>query len=85
MEHVGLNPPEPIHLPNPSYFPLLMPAGFPLMFYGIIYHTTAWGKALVVIGAVVALTAVIGWAMEPVEEPHDEPGEERTEEVEASV
>lgn len=85
LEHVGLNPPEPIHLPNPSYFPLLMAAGFPLMFYGIIYHTTAWGKALIVIGAVVALTAVIGWAMEPVEEPHDEPGEERTEEVEASV
>ncbi len=85
LEHVGLNPPEPIHLPNPSYFPLLMAAGFPLMFYGIIYHTTAWGKALIVIGAMVALTAVIGWAMEPVEEPHDEPGEERTEEVEAGV
>ncbi|MCZ6518949.1 MAG: cytochrome c oxidase subunit I [Actinobacteria bacterium] len=85
LEHVGLNPPEPIHLPNPSYFPLLMASGFPLMFYGIIYHTTAWGKALIVIGAVVALTAVIGWAIEPVEEPHDEPGEERAEEVEASV
>jgi cytochrome c oxidase subunit 1 len=85
LEHVGLNPPEPIHLPNPSYFPLLMASGFPLMFYGIIYHTTAWGKALIVIGAVVALTAVIGWAIEPVEEPHDEPGEERAEEVEAGV
>ena len=85
LEHVGLNPPEPIHLPNPSYFPLLMAAGFPLMFYGIIYHTTAWGKALIVIGAMVALTAVIGWAMEPVEEPHDEPSEERAEEVEAGV
>jgi cytochrome c oxidase subunit 1 len=85
LEYVGLNPPEPIHLPNPSYFPLLMASGFPLMFYGIIYHTTAWGKALIVIGAVVALTAVIGWAIEPVEEPHDEPGEERAEEVEAGV
>lgn len=85
LEHVGLNPPEPIHLPNPSYFPLLMASGFPLMFYGIIYHTTAWGKALIVIGAVVALSAVIGWAVEPVEEPHDEVGEERAEEVEAGV
>jgi hypothetical protein len=28
---------------------------------------------------------VIGWAIEPVEEPHDEPGEERAEEVEAGV
>ena len=85
LEHVGLNPPEAIHLPNPSYFPLIMAAGFPLMFYGIIYHTTAWGKALIVIGAVVALAAVIGWAIEPVEEPHDEPGEERAEEVQARV
>jgi cytochrome c oxidase subunit 1 len=85
LEHVGLNPPEPIHLPNPSYFPLVMAAGFPLMFYGIIYHTTAWGKALIAIGAVVSLAAVIGWAIEPLEEPHDEPGEEKTEEVEAGV
>ncbi len=85
LEHVGLNPPEPIHLPNPSYFPLLMAAGFPLMFYGVIYHTTVWGKALIAIGAVISLASVIGWAIEPVEEPHDEPGEEKAEEVEAGV
>jgi len=85
LEHVGLNPPEPIPLPNPSYFPLLMAAGFPLMFYGVIYHTTAWGKALIAIGAVISLAAVIGWAIEPLEEPHDEPGEEILEEVEAGV
>ncbi|MEE8407197.1 MAG: cbb3-type cytochrome c oxidase subunit I, partial [Acidimicrobiia bacterium] len=85
LQHVGLNPPEPIHLPTPSYFPLIMAAGLPLMFYGIIYHTTAWGKALIAIGAVVSLAAVIGWAIEPVEEPHDEPGEERSEEVQAGV
>ena len=80
-----MNPPEPIHLPNPSYFPLIMAAGFPLMFYGIIYHTTAWGKILIAIGAVISLAAVIGWAIEPVEEPHDEPGEDRSEEVQAGV
>lgn len=85
LEHVGLNPPEPIHLPSPSYFPLIMAAGLPLMFYGVIYHTTAWGKALIAIGAVVSLAAVIGWAIEPVEKPHDDPGGERLEEVEAGV
>jgi cytochrome c oxidase subunit 1 len=85
LQHVGLNPPEPIHLPTPSYFPLIMAAGLPLVFYGIIYHTTAWGKALIAIGAVVSLAAVIGWAIEPVEEPHVEPGEERSEEVQAGV
>ncbi len=70
LEYEGLNPPEPIHLPNPSYFPLVMALAFPLMFYGIIYHTTAWGKALILIGAVIGLGASIGWGMEPLEEPH---------------
>jgi hypothetical protein len=55
------------------------------MFYGIIYHTTTWGKALIAIGAVISLAAVIGWAIEPVEVPHDEPGEDRSEEVQAGV
>lgn len=72
LEYEGLNPTETIHLPNPSYFPMILAAGLPLIFYGIIYHTTAWGKALIALGAVVALAAAIGWGIEPVEEPHDE-------------
>jgi hypothetical protein len=44
--------------------------GVPLIFYGIIYHTALWAKALIIIGAVISLAAVIGWGMEPVEEPH---------------
>jgi cytochrome c oxidase subunit 1 len=70
LDHDGRNPAEPIHLPNPSYFPLVMASGLPLVFYGIIYHTTAWGKALIALGAVVALTGLIGWGIEPLEEPH---------------
>ena len=70
LEHDELNPKETIHLPNPSYFPLTMAMGLPLVFYGIIYHTTAWGKALIVIGALISLASLIGWGMEPLEEPH---------------
>jgi cytochrome c oxidase subunit 1 len=70
LEDEGNNPPEPIHLPNPSYFPFLMATGMPLMFYGIIYHRSAFGKALIVVGALVAIASLIGWGMEPVEEPH---------------
>jgi cytochrome c oxidase subunit 1 len=69
LEYDGLNPTSPIHLPAPSYFPFVMALGFPLMFYGIIYHTTMLGKALIAIGAIIALSAVIGWAIEPLEEP----------------
>ena len=72
LEHDGNNPTEAIHLPNPSYFPLLLALGFPIIFYGIIYHTSAFGKALILIGAVISLSAAIGWGIEPLEEPHDE-------------
>ncbi len=72
LEHDGYNPPKPIHLPNPSYWPILMATGIPLAFWGIIYHTTAWGKALIAIGAVVILTSLIGWSIEPLEDPHED-------------
>jgi hypothetical protein len=56
-----------------------MAAGIPLVFYGIIYHLQPWGKALIVIGAVLSLSALIGWSMEPLEEEHEPdagPGDE---------
>jgi cytochrome c oxidase subunit 1 len=70
LDYEGANPAEPIHLPNPSYFPIIMAVGLPLIFYGVIYHTTVWGKILILVGAVIALSALIGWGIEPVEEPH---------------
>jgi hypothetical protein len=51
---------------------MVMAMGLPLVFYGIIYHLTIWGKALILIGFLVSLAAVIGWAIEPLEEPHPE-------------
>lgn len=73
LEEEGRNPSEPIHLPNPSYFPFLMAAGLPLIGYGIIYHTSLVGKLLIVAGAVVAIGSLLGWGMEPLEEPHHDP------------
>jgi hypothetical protein len=71
-EHAQLNPASPIHLPNPSYFPFFFALGLPLMFYGVIYHRSPAGKALIVLGLIISLAAVIGWGMEPLEEPHGE-------------
>ncbi|HKZ18806.1 MAG TPA: cytochrome c oxidase subunit I [Acidimicrobiia bacterium] len=70
LEEIGLNPPEPVHLPNPSYFPVVMAAGLPLIAYGIIFHRSIAGKALIVLGVVIALAALIGWGSEPLEEAH---------------
>jgi cytochrome c oxidase subunit 1 len=69
LDDEGRNPPEPIHLPNPSYFPILTAAGIPIVAYGIIWHTTLVGKLLIVLGAVITVAALIGWSLEPLEEP----------------
>jgi cytochrome c oxidase subunit I len=69
-EYVGLNPPEPIHLPNPSYFPFLAGLGIPFIGWGIIYHLETWGKALLVLGALIVISAFIGWGIEPLEDEH---------------
>jgi cytochrome c oxidase subunit 1 len=82
IDYEQSNPAEEIHLPNPSYFPFFMALGLPIMFYGVIYHEAAWGKALIILGAILALTSLIGWAIEPLEEPHTAHHEEAEEEHE---
>jgi len=84
IEYEQLNPAEPIHLPNPSYFPVLVALGLPIMFYGIIYHETLWGKALIAVGAIITLGSLIGWGMEPLEEPHHVEHEDHDQVGEAS-
>jgi cytochrome c oxidase subunit I len=69
LEDQGLNPPAPIHLPAPSYFPFAMAAGIPIMFYGVIYHESTAGKIAIALGALIALISLIGWGIEPLEEP----------------
>jgi cytochrome c oxidase subunit I len=49
-----------IHLPGPSYWPLVAALGLPTMAYGVIY---SWW--LVGAGALVLLIGLFGWAMEP--------------------
>jgi cytochrome c oxidase subunit 1 len=49
-----------IHLPSPSYWPILLAFGLPVMAYGVIYNIL-----LIVVGAVIVLLSMFGWAMEP--------------------
>jgi cytochrome c oxidase subunit I len=75
LEYDGLNPSAPIHLPAPSFFPVLMALGIPIIAYGIIYHEALWGKIAIAVGATLSLAALIGWGIEPLEEPmegHDD-------------
>ena len=58
-EHDG----HDIHMPSPSYFPLIASLGFPVIATGLIYD-----YALVPVGAVLLLVGLYGWAMEPATE-----------------
>jgi cytochrome c oxidase subunit 1 len=49
-----------IHMPSPSYWPLVVAAGLPVVAIGLIYL-----RAISVIGAVIVLFGVYGWAQEP--------------------
>ncbi|MGA7757429.1 MAG: cytochrome c oxidase subunit I [Ilumatobacteraceae bacterium] len=49
-----------IHLPSPSYWPLILALSFPVLAYGVIYSTL-----LIVAGAAIAVLALFGWALEP--------------------
>ena len=49
-----------IHLPSPSYWPIVLAFGLPVIAYGIIYHL-----AMAVVGAAILLLGAFGWVLEP--------------------
>jgi cytochrome c oxidase subunit 1 len=49
-----------IHLPSPSYWPLVLAFSLPVMGYGLIFNLL-----LVPVGAAIALAAMFGWSLEP--------------------
>ena len=78
---------EDVHLPSPSYYPILLAAGLPLIGYGVLFNLV-----FAVVGAVIVILAVFGWVMEPADDPdaahgHDEhePADDDSEGAEASA
>ncbi len=61
------------HLPAPSYFPILLAAGLPLIAYGLIFNL-----AISAVGGAMALAGFVGWALEPADDidlpPHGHDG-----------
>jgi cytochrome c oxidase subunit I len=56
-----------IHLPSPSYWPLLLAISMPIMAYGVIYNTL-----LIAIGGAMAVGSMFGWALEPSTAPESD-------------
>jgi hypothetical protein len=50
-----------IHMPSPSYFPVVAALGLPVIGYGLIFAM----PAVIVVGAAITLAGFFGWALEP--------------------
>ena len=57
-----------IHLPSPSFYPLVASFGLPVIAYGMIYSA----YIVSIIGAVILIAGLYAWAIEPSTEPEDE-------------
>jgi cytochrome c oxidase subunit 1 len=60
MAEQEANADKHIHMPSPSYWPIILALGLPIMAYGVIY-----ARLLAVVGGVVILFAMWAWALEP--------------------
>jgi len=49
-----------IHLPSPSYWPLVVALSLPIIGFGVIYS-----HILIAVGALVTILGLFGWSMEP--------------------
>ena len=66
-------PGEPIHLPDPSYLPVLVAAGITIALIGVVVNVV-----LLAIGALITLVAIVRWVSQtraeiaelPLEHPH---------------
>jgi len=56
-----------IHLPSPSFYPLVASVGLPIICYGMLYKA----YVVAVAGAFVLLAGVYAWSLEPSAEPED--------------
>jgi cytochrome c oxidase subunit 1 len=55
-----------VHLPAPSYWPVVMAVGFPILGYGVVYRTFP----LFALGGLIIVLAIFGWVFEPADDPN---------------
>ncbi|HEY8526527.1 MAG TPA: cytochrome c oxidase subunit I [Acidimicrobiales bacterium] len=53
-----------VHLPSPSYWPLVLAFGLPLIGYGLIFNL-----GIAAVGGVIVVLAGFAWGMEPADDP----------------
>ena len=53
-----------VHLPSPSYWPIVMAAGLPLIAYGLIFNL-----GIAAVGGAIVLLGGFAWGLEPADDP----------------
>jgi cytochrome c oxidase subunit I len=62
-----------IHMPSPSYYPIIAALAIPVICYGMVYGRDSGSNyAVAVLGALLFLGAIYAWGLEPSAEPHDD-------------
>jgi cytochrome c oxidase subunit 1 len=73
---------EHVHLPSPSYFPIMAALGLLVIAYGMILgHSNGANYLVSIAGLIVVLGSVYGWALEPSAEPESGDGHDGHEPV----
>jgi len=62
--------PHSIHMPSPSYWPLIFAIALPIIGYGFVFKN----YYLLALGVVWGFFGISGWAIEPATEPESEEG-----------
>jgi len=62
-----------IHMPQPSYWPIVASIGIFIGGFGVLYiNAASWiGVGVAVIGSLITMIAVYAWSLEPVNDPDD--------------
>ena len=58
-----------IHMPQPSYWPLMVAVGILIAAYGLVYPVLNFGVAA--LGVVIGMISVYRWSLEPVNDPEE--------------
>jgi cytochrome c oxidase subunit 1 len=67
MAEIHANKDAHIHLPSPSYWPIVLAFSLPIIAYGLIYNFF-----LLAAGAAIAILGIAGWALEPSTAPESD-------------
>jgi cytochrome c oxidase subunit I len=58
-----------VHLPSPSYWPLVLALGLPVIAYGLIFNL-----GIAALGVLIVIIAAFGWGYEPADDPEGHHG-----------